>query len=93
VIRRARAPRSTDVRLTFSLPADSPAGAVSVVGDFNDWTPGAHPLVKRANGHRSASVTLAPGSRVHFRYLGENDHWFDDPDADGFDAHGGVLSV
>lgn len=93
MIRRARIPHSTDVRLTFSLPVDSPAGPVSVVGDFNEWTPGRHALVRRANGHRSASVTVAGGSRVRFRYLGEHGHWFDDPDADVVDGQGSVVSV
>jgi hypothetical protein len=27
------------VRVTFALPLDEPTGRVSVVGDFNDWTP------------------------------------------------------
>ena len=40
-------------RLTFALPLDGHHGAVSVVGDFNDWTPGTHTLVKRSNGTRS----------------------------------------
>ena len=33
--------------ITFALPSDHPAGKVSVVGNFNDWTPGAAPLKKR----------------------------------------------
>ncbi len=93
MIRRSRVPRSTDVKVTFSLPLDGDAGSVSVVGDFNGWAPGSTVLVKRANGTRSASVTLPGGSRVHFRYLGENGHWFDDPDADVIDHEGSVLAV
>ena len=34
-------------RVIFSLPLDQPAGEVSVVGSFNDWTPGAHRLLPR----------------------------------------------
>jgi len=67
-------------RLTFSLPTDTPPGRVSVVGDFNNWTPGRHLLAPRSNGRRSASVELAPGTTVQFRYLAEDGHWFDDPD-------------
>ena len=93
MIRRSRVPRSTDVRVTFTLPMDEPAGPVSVVGDFNDWTPGTTPLVKRANGTRSASVTLPSGTSVRFRYLGENGRWFDDHEADAVDEHGGVVTV
>lgn len=66
------------VRVTFSLPAAEPAGAVSVVGDFNNWDPAAHPLRLRSNQTRSASVTVPVGTKLHFRYLGEGGLWFDD---------------
>lgn len=66
------------VRVTFVLPADEPAGAVSVVGDFNDWNPFANPLRRRANGTRTAVVRLQVGSNCHFRYLADGGLWFDD---------------
>ena len=81
MIRSSKVARSSDVKVTFSLPADEPRGAVSVVGDFNDWTPGRHVLARRTNGTRSIAVTLPAGTSVRFRYLGENGHWFDDADA------------
>ena len=63
-----RQTKGTDVKVTFALPTDSSAPKVSVVGDFNAWTPGAHTLVKRANGTRSVSVTLPRGSAgIRFR--------------------------
>jgi 1,4-alpha-glucan branching enzyme len=92
VIRRAR-DKSGAVRVTFALPVEAAKGPVSVVGDFNDWTPGKHALVKRANGTRSATVTLPPGTVARFRYLGEGGHWFDDTDADRIDDQGSVLLV
>ena len=81
MIRRTKVARSSDVKITFSLPADEPVGVVSVVGDFNDWTPGRHVLARRANGVRSVAVTLPAGTSTRFRYLGENGHWFDEADA------------
>ncbi|WP_460405377.1 isoamylase early set domain-containing protein [Actinophytocola sediminis] len=63
------------VRLTFVLRPDVPDGRVSVVGDFNDWRPGAHELRQRSNGTRSVSVTVPEGTDVRFRYLGEGGHW------------------
>ena len=93
MIRRSRVAKSDAVKLTFALPQDEPVGPVSVVGDFNDWTPGKHVLAKRANGTRSISVTVAGGSTVRFRYLGANGHWFDDSDADRVDEHGSVVSA
>ena len=93
MIRRTRDKRSTHVRLTFVLPLDSHHGSVSVVGDFNGWTPGAHTLVKRSNGTRSAVVSLPAGTEARFRYLGDGGQWFDDPDADWLDQEGGLVRV
>jgi 1,4-alpha-glucan branching enzyme len=81
------------VRVTFVLPAAEPAGAVSVVGDFNDWNPYAHPLRKRANGIRSAVVTLPAGTTLHFRYLAEGGVWFDDETAEVLDGQGAAMTV
>jgi 1,4-alpha-glucan branching enzyme len=82
-----------DVTVTFVLDEDTARGQVSVVGDFNAWTPGAHPLKKRSNGTRSIAVTLPAGTPVRFRYLGENGRWFDDPAAHAHDAEGSLLHV
>jgi 1,4-alpha-glucan branching enzyme len=79
------------VHLTFVLPGDEPAGKVSVVGDFNDWTPGAHTLVRRSNGTRSVRVSVPAGRAFGFRYLGEGGHWFDDPTVEHRDADNGLL--
>ena len=77
--------KSGELRITFVLPQDEPQGRVSVVGDFNDRTPGVHTLAKRSNGTRSVRVTVDPGASYRFRYLGQDGHWFDDPDADARD--------
>ena len=66
---------------------------MSVVGNFNGWTPGAHVRRRRSNGTRSESVTVPAGSSVHFRYLGENGLWFDDPDADTITDTGSVVQL
>lgn len=86
-----RQSKGGQVRLTFVLNNDAELGAVSVVGDFNDWTPGAHPLIKRSNGTRSAVVSVPAGTALRFRYLGEGGRWFDDEDADERDYHGGLV--
>ena len=79
-------------RITFALPADQPAGAVSVVGTFNDWTPGRHELRRRRNGTRTVSVTLAPGEH-RFRYLATGGVWFDDHAADSVDTQAGLIKL
>jgi 1,4-alpha-glucan branching enzyme len=81
LIKTTKPGRNGTVLVTFALPADELNGAVSVVGDFNDWTPFAHPLRRRANGARSAAVTVQAGSMLRFRYLGEGGIWFDDETA------------
>ena len=91
MIKRARlfGPKT---RVTFSLPVDQPDGEVSVVGSFNDWTPGRHQLLPRRNGLRSVSVTLPPGE-YRFRYLATGGVWFDDQAADGIDRDAGVIHL
>ena len=82
-----------NVKVTFTLPADEPATGCSVVGDFNGWKPGMHQLHRRSNRTRSASITLPLGTRIRFRYLGNNGHWFNDPDIDEFDGPDSILAV
>jgi 1,4-alpha-glucan branching enzyme len=86
-----RTRRKNATQVTFVLPADQPMGQVSVVGDFNEWTPGTHPLSPRKDGMRAVSVTMPAETRICFRYLAQGDHWFDDPDADGHDGTNGYL--
>ena len=62
-----------------------------VVGDFNAWEPGVHTLVRRSNGTRSVKVTVPVGETFRFRYLGENGHWFDDPQVEHRDWQDGLL--
>ena len=81
------------VRVTFALPIDEPGGAVSVVGNFNDWNPFTHPLRKRANRTRSAAVTVQAGSTLHFRYLAEGGVWFDDESVPAHEGRGAAITV
>jgi len=91
VIRTSRT--SDRVKVTFALPLHLASGRCSVVGDFNEWVPGSHELRKRANGTRSASVTVPKGTRLRFRYLGENGTLFNDPDVDHRDGPDDVVVV
>jgi 1,4-alpha-glucan branching enzyme len=93
VIKTTKPGRDGTVRITFALPADEPSGAVSVVGDFNDWDPFAHPLRRRANGTRSAVVTVPAGATLRFRYLAEGGVWFDDETASARDGQGASIAV
>jgi 1,4-alpha-glucan branching enzyme len=77
-------------RVTFCLPADQPAGVVSVVGTFNGWEPGQHELKTRRDGTRTISLRLDPG-RYAFRYLASDGVWLDDEHADAFGPQGSEL--
>jgi hypothetical protein len=80
-------------QLTFSLPPSAPPGRVSVVGDFNDWTPGRHELKPLRDGSRAVSVRVQGGRPVRFRYLAADGHWFDDPEIADRDGHDCVVRV
>lgn len=91
MIRRKTVKSKNLVNLTFVIPHQREIGPVSVVGDFNAWTPGVHTLARRSNGTRSVTVAVPAGSEQRFRYLGDGGLWFDDPDADAHDGHGGLI--
>jgi 1,4-alpha-glucan branching enzyme len=93
VIKTTKPGRNGTVRITFALPVDKPNGAVSVVGDFNDWNPFAHPLRRRANGTRSAAVTISAGATLRFRYLAEGGIWFNDETVHAWDGQDARIAV
>ena len=83
--------KGDQAHVTFVLPQDLPTGKVSVVGDFNAWQLGVHTLVRRSNGTRSVKVMVPTGAAFRFRYLGEDGHWFDDPQVEHRDWQDGLL--
>jgi 1,4-alpha-glucan branching enzyme len=87
VLKRSATKQGT--KITFVLPGHD--RAVSVVGDFNDWTPGSHPLTPREDGALVASAVLPKGQVTAFRYLAEDGHWFDDESADHHDGTNGYI--
>lgn len=85
-------------KVTFALPLTEAPNAVSVAGDFNGWDPFQHPLKRRSNGMRSASIEVELPARIEFKYLAEGGVWFNDPDASSYvvdDGHqtNSVLEV
>ena len=89
---KTRRTTNGQMTVTWVLPTDVHDGPVSVVGCFNDWTPGSHVLGKRSNGTRSASFTVEAGSEIRFRYLGHGGRWFNDPETH-HDGDNGVIVV
>ncbi|MFD9271002.1 isoamylase early set domain-containing protein [Streptomyces goshikiensis] len=89
MLERTRSKKQTEI--TFVLPAGHPAGEVSVVGDFNDWRPGAHPMVERPDGSRAVTVAFPVDQHHGFRYLADGGHWLDEEQADGHDGRNSLL--
>lgn len=88
MIKKVNKRDSDQVKVTFVLPEDHPHGdEVSVVGDFNDWTPGEHTFVRRSNQTYSTNVMLEEDSRYGFRYYSEETGWINDEDADDFEPN------
>ncbi len=72
------------VQVTFVLTDVTSEEAVSVVGDFNEWQPGALAFNKTSRDSYEATTTLPAGRQYVFRYLTEHGRWFDETAADGF---------
>jgi 1,4-alpha-glucan branching enzyme len=85
MIKKEPLKNSDQVKLTFVLPSSERRARISVLGDFNNWDPAAHPLIKRNNGTMSTSVTLPAGQRVRFRYFSATGEWFNDESADAYE--------
>src|SRR5664280_1513882 len=83
------------VLVTFELTAAAAAAAVSVCGDFNDWSPTSHQLTRTDNGSFQATLELPAGRRWRFRYLLDGQRWENDWAADDYlpNGHGGDDSV
>lgn len=72
------------VRVTFEVPSEIEADAVSLVGDFNDWNPDETKLEERADGRFSTTLSLEPDSEYRYRYLLDGERWENDWDADDY---------
>ena len=73
------------------------AREVSLIGDFNGWTPGATPLTGQGvDGVWAASVPVAPG-RHEYAFIVDGERWVADPYAttvnDEFGTSSSVLHV
>jgi 1,4-alpha-glucan branching enzyme len=74
-------PDGRGVSVTFTVAEAQRADHwINVVGDFNNWDPGATRMHRSAGTH-TATLVLGPGRRYRFRYLSNHDGWFNDQDA------------
>ncbi|MEM9553040.1 MAG: isoamylase early set domain-containing protein [Acidobacteriota bacterium] len=68
-------------RVTFKVP-EAEAERIAVLGEFNAWDAGSHPLVRRKDGSFSTTISLEAGREYRFRYLVDGDEWRNDDAAD-----------
>jgi 1,4-alpha-glucan branching enzyme len=82
------------VRAVFRLVHVVGAEQITVVGDFNDWSPTATPMQRSDDGF-VAEVLLHSGRTYRFRYLVDGERWENDWAADSYTPNefGGDDSV
>ena len=88
-------------KVTFKLPKEvvQNAGAVSVVGNFNNWNPQADVMKSRKDGSFSTTLNLPKDEQIQFRYLIDGQRWENEEAADAFlptpyyDAQNSVLNL
>jgi len=67
-------------KVTFRLPKEATNGAqvVTIVGDFNDWSPTKSKMKKLKNGDFTLTLSLACNREYRFRYLIDANRWEND---------------
>jgi hypothetical protein len=82
------------VDVVFRLPVAVGAQRAWVVGEFNGWSPTAHPMAREGD-ELVARLALVPGRTYRYRYLLDGDRWENDWNADGYvpNGFGGEDSV
>ena len=56
-----------------------------VVGEFNHWDVNANPMKRMKDGSLSLSMEIPAGREYRFRYFVNQQIWFNDTEADGYE--------
>lgn len=83
------------VSITFELSAAVGAVGAFVVGDFNNWSQSAHPMIRDDTGGFALTVELVSGRFYRYRYWVDGERWENDWNADSYipNPYGGEDSV
>lgn len=89
--RRGEAAQPRKVDFELDLPG---ASDVSLIGEFNNWEPGATPMVRSSGGVWRATVVLDPGT-YSYKFLVDRKRRIADPSSEDSvpDGFGGVSSL
>jgi 1,4-alpha-glucan branching enzyme len=83
MIKKGPATREGKVQVTFELPPGVQARQIYVVGEFSQWEGAGLPMSQaHPEANWELTLELEPGRRYRFRYLTDDDHWFNDMFAD-----------
>ena len=87
--------RPNTLQVTFAMPDSTWAESISLVGDFNDWDPEAHPLARSLAAGWHVTLELERGHSYEYRYLLDRSEWSNNCNADGYSPNpfGGLNSV
>lgn len=73
--------------VTFELPVRIQAQSACLCGEFNDWNPANHPMIRHEDGSFSVSLRLESGRSYRFRYLLDETRWENDWSADRYEPN------
>lgn len=87
-------PRAGAEGVRFTVVA-SQARSVAVAGDFNGWSPTAHPLKPAGRDGVWSAVVVIPEGEYRFMYVIDGKRWLTPPAADDFvrDGFGNLNGV
>lgn len=71
------------------------AHAVSIIGEWNEWNPSAHPMMQREPGVWVTELPRLPAGRYHYKFVVDDTQWMDDPEnlLKSVDGYGGFSSL
>ena len=83
MLKKQRINKGKITKVTFALPADLDGDTVHLVGEFNEWQT-SEELKKQKDNSWRLTLNLEQGSEYQFRYLLNEQEWFNDPEADRY---------
>ncbi|MGB3717739.1 MAG: isoamylase early set domain-containing protein [Candidatus Promineifilaceae bacterium] len=83
MLKKRQIKKNNITKVTFILPGEVAGQSVHLVGDFNEWQ--ATQAMKRQRDNTwKLTLDLEPDSKYQFRYLVDEQDWFNDPEADSY---------
>ena len=94
MLKKQRVKKNNITKVTFVLAPDIEGDTVHLAGEFNEWQ--TSQAMKKQNDDRwRLTLNLESDGEYQFRYLLDEQEWFNDPEADSYitNPFGGQNSV